>query len=674
MTIRQVLFTVVTILLIGFAIAFLWVQTGLPSGITDSPWDFPIHIFPSIYALWIPLIYLFFSGIWMYVFQKHPGEEVRFFLKLDYYSYAAVLLFFLLQIGWREFDLPVLWFRGFVLTLLVLKSFFLFRMFYRSPQLIQPVLLVVLGVGLHVFLSFFVYRNLSLSIAEFLHREEFLQLVIRTIKSFGLSLMTLEMFRLGREMAKSVRSAFFSWLLVTFTFPVIGFPRMSYILAGLLIIFILRMVFSRLDVRELVLGLLTPTNIMILLKLLVILALLLVAGLVFWSNVRPGFEFRGNRAWQAAIRTLFDGQQGVLCSTPVYWLAFFGMIYLLFFKVWDGILLIIMAGILHISYHFIVYGILGKVAEQSDSVPLIPLLGVFIAVAHRRFGKIILFRCGVRLAIIFTVGMTSLLILLYPDFTSVLGKSAEIQQAVTASLGKDIMYIAPSAVFRIFPGSFFVWIGIIVVFALIFCNRRTRSVSLFMRKISNVLEQYVHFREFTFSPCILCIFLLAGALIIRYADERLWLPIDAPIHLSRFQGQAEILVNAPFSSKGIFIVSNMTASVTVPHKTPVANVIILGQDQRFESFTMKIGRDTSEESLEKPEIKDTIAHGRSAVYRSWNVEAKDGIFFAAYDYYTKFLFSRPLTIQKITFKFLNVEAEEVPPEVALHIKEIALIH
>ena len=120
----------------------------------------------------------------------------------------------------------------------------------------------------------------------------------------------------------------------------------------------------------------------------------------------------------------------------------FGIIYLLFFKVWDGILLIIMAGILHMGYHFAVYGILGKVAEQSDSVPLIPILGVFIAVAHSRFGKMLLFRFGVRFAIVVTFGITSFLILLYPDFTSVLIKNAEIQRAITASLGRDITYIA----------------------------------------------------------------------------------------------------------------------------------------------------------------------------------------------------------------------------------------
>jgi len=674
MTSRLFILTFATIILFGIAIAFLWVQVGLPASAAVSPWDSPIDLFPSIYAFWIPLIYLFFTSIWMYLFQKQSSVEVRFFLKLDYYSYAAVLIFFLLQIAWREFDSPALWFRGIVLAILLLKSFLLFRILYRCPQLIQPALLVVLGVGLHVFLSLFVYRNLSLTITDLFHREELFQLVIRIAKSFCLSLMSLEMFRLGNEMAKSVRSAFFSWLIVMFTFPVIGFPKTSFILAGLLIIFVLRMVFSRLDIRELMLGLLTPTNIVILLKLLVILALLAAAGIVFWNNVRPGFEFRGGRALQAAISTLFDGQFGLLCYAPVYWLAFFGIVYPLFFKVWDGVLLIITTGFLYIGYHLAVYGILGEVAGQSDSVPFLPILGVFIAIAHTRFGKMALFRCGAKFAVIVTFGITSLLILLYPNFTSVSIKIAEIQRAVITSLGRDITYIAPSAIFRPFPVSFSVWTSVIIMSALIFCNARTRSFSLITRNTKNILKQYFHFQEFTFPPCLLLIFLLTGALIIRYADDRQPLPIDLPIHLSRIQGQEEILVNESFSSKGILIVSNVTGSIAVPHKTPVASVVVLGQDERFESFTIKVGKDTSEETLEKIGIKDKIAHGRSAVYRSWNIEAEDGTFFTAHDYYTKFLFSRPLKVQQITFKFFDPESEEVLPDVAFHIKEIALIH
>jgi hypothetical protein len=674
MTIRQFVLTVVTIVFIGVAIAFLWVQVGLPSDILDSPWDPAIHVFPSIYALWIPLIYLFFTGIWIYLSRKYSDEEIRFFLRFDRYSYAAVLIFFLLQVSWREFGSPALWLRGFVLGLLLLKSALLFRMLYRYPQRIQPILLVILGICLHIFLFPFAYQTFALSIPDLFQRTEFLHLATIATKSLCLNLMTMEMFRLGTEMAKSEQSAFFSWVIVTFTFPVIGFPKTSYILAGLFIIFVLRMVFSRLDTRELMFGLLTPTNIMILLKLLLILAVLTAAGLVFWSNIRPGFGFRSGRALQAVTSIFFDGQSGLLCYTPMYWFACFGIIYLLFFKVWDGLLLIMTGGILYIGYHLAVYGILGKIVEQSDIIPFLPILGVFIAIAHYRFGKMMVFRYGIRFAIFVTIGITSLLIVLHPNLTQISTKIAEIQRAVITSLERDITYIVPSTVFRPFSGIFFIWTGLIVVLALIFCNSRTRAVSLVTRRTKRVLEQYFYFREFSFSPCLLFVFLTMGILIIHYGDSRQPLPLDQPIHLSRSQRQQEIPIKDSFRSKGILIVSNVTGGLMAPHKTPVANLIILGQEQRFESFTMKVGEDTSEERLEERGMKDQIAHGRSAIYRSWNIETGDGTSFPAHEYYTKFLFSRPLEAQKIILKFLNPNPEEQLSEIALHIKEIALLH
>ena len=74
------------------------------------------------------------------------------------------------------------------------------------------------------------------------------------VKTIGVNLMTLEMYRLGRFLTKSRQSALFSWMVATLTFPVLGLPKFSHIVAGLLIIFILRLIFSRLDTRELMVG------------------------------------------------------------------------------------------------------------------------------------------------------------------------------------------------------------------------------------------------------------------------------------------------------------------------------------------------------------------------------------------------------------------------------------
>ena len=679
MTLRAFLLTLLTIVWIGVAIAFLWVQVGLPTGGTESPWNSPIILFPSVYALWLPLIYLFFTSVWMLLVRKEASLTAHFFLRLDGYSYAFALLFFLVLAAWRESAAPALWLRGVILLLLLFKSVVLFRLLYHRPARIQPALLVLLGVGLHLLLFPFTYQKLALSLADVWQPPQLMQLATIAVKSGALSLMALEMFRLGVALTKSVRSAFFSWIAVLFTFPVLGFPKISYILAGLLLIFILRLIFSRLNTRELMLGLLTPTNIMILLKLAAILALLTVAGLIFWGNVKPGFEIQGGRALQAAIGTLCDGQFGLVSYAPLYWGAFFGGAYLLFFMVWDGVSLIMIGGTLYLGYHLAVYGMLGQSLEPGDIVPFLPLLGVFMAVAHARFGKMTLFRVGVRLAAIVTVAVTAALILLYPEIPSVPAKIAELQQAVTQALGCDLTYLAPSMVFRPFSASFWGWLSLMTMCALLFCNNRTRSGSLFARKMQRRLEPYFHFRELSFAPFLLMLFLLSGAWLMQAGDVRRLLPLTPPVALSQSREQAEILLDTPdlphgpLRGKGLLIVSNLTGSIKTPDKAPIANVIILAQDQHFESFTLKAGKDTADERFEQAAVAEQIAHGRAAIYHSWHIAAEAAPAFLAHTYYTQLWFSKPLDVQKITFRFLGVNHTSLPPEMTFQLKELALI-
>jgi hypothetical protein len=250
---------------------------------------------------------------------------------------------------------------------------------------------------------------------------------------------------------------------------------------------------------------------------------------------------------------------------------------------------------------------------------------------------------------------------------------AAIQQAIISSLGRDFTMIAPSFVFRLFPLSFFLWLGTVLVVALMVCNARTRAAWDMMRRMKSTLQSYVTFPEMTFAPCLVCFCLLLGMLVMQYSDQRHNVALQQILHLSRTGVQEEIQLSSPVRSQGILIVSNATESVGIPHDTSVANVTVFGKDQRFESFTVKLGRDTSEIFLEKPDIKVQIAHGRAALYRSWNFETDDVISVIAHDYYTKFFFLRPLRVQKITFKFLDPEPEEQISDVALHIKEIILL-
>lgn len=680
MTARLFSLACVTLVLFGAGLSFLWVQTGVPANKVFTPWDSQISFFPSVFAAWIPLIYLFFTSVWTYLEPRLSTgrDRLRSFLKLDLCSYSVLLIFFLLQIAWNEFGTPALWFRAAVLLLLLFKGFILFRALYAFPQLIQPVLLVILSMGCYLLSYPFLHLPFFFVFPDILQQATLLQIGIVTVKALCLSVMALEMFHLSVEMTKSVQSAFFSWLIMSFTFPVIGFPQIPYILAGLLIIFILRMIVSRLDTRELMLGLLEPTSITIVIKLLVTLAIIGASGIVYWINVKPGFGIQGRRAVEAAIGTLFDGQFGLFCYAPVYWLALFGIIYLIFFRVWDGILLIVTAAILYGGYHLAVYGMLGKGLRQDDILPFIPFLGVFIAVAHYRFGKIALFRVCARMFVIATVGITSLLLLLRSDFTTLASKLGSIQHDIMTSLSRDLSSLVPSMIFRPFSLSLLIWSGGIVIIALYCCQIRARSFYPHVQKLYHFTGERLHGQKFTFYPFLLCAFFLIGTIFIICGNTPHSIPLEKPILLSKQYPRHTISLarhQLPTPGvKGILIVSNLTGSTGVSHKTPLASVLINGQEKYFETLTIKAGKDTAEETLERKNVKDVVAHGRAAIYGSWALTNDDGTTFEAHDYYTKLFFKKPMNVQKITLKLLESKGQKLPSGMTFHIKEIWLMN
>jgi hypothetical protein len=489
--------------------------------------------------------------------------------------------------------------------------------------------------------------------------------------------MTREMFRLSTEMTHSVKSAFFGWLLVSFTFPVLGFPRIFSILAGLLLVFILRLIVSRLDTRELMLGLLEPTSISIAAKFLFVLAIIGTGGLVFWSNVSPGSGLQGMRALEAAVETLFDAQIGLFSYAPIYWLAIFGIVYLVFFRNWDGVLLVVTGGVLYSVYHLALYGMLGKVTSQYASVPFLSFFGVFIAIAHHRFRKVALFRLCIRMFVVVTVGITVLLLLVSPELPSIMGKFSEIQRILMTALGKDLSAIFPSVKFRRFSLSFFLWAGGIIGLALICCHIRTRTFSPASLKIHRVWEKYFSGQEVRFYPLLVIIFLFLGTLGFTIGSSMYHVPLKQAIRLTAPAPQHNIpLANNPLSrldSTGVRLVSYLTNGSHIPHKTPLVSVTVVGEGQHFETFTIKAGRDTAEEHLEYWSVKEKIAHNRAMIYRSQLVDAGDGIRFEAREYYTTLLFHKPLKVQKITTNLLAVKNADFPLNVDVHIKEMLLL-
>ncbi|MBD3309214.1 hypothetical protein GF339_22600 [candidate division KSB3 bacterium] len=677
MTPRLFLLTCLISGLFALMVPFLWVQTGLPVGqITPDPWGVQIQGFASLFAGWIPLIYLFFTSLWMYLERQLADvpPRLRSFLKLDIWSYGFLLLFLLFQMTWKEVGHPEIWLRVGVLLLMLFKSLILLRALYTVPQLIQPALLIVLNVGWYLLSFPLLHLPFTVSLPDLLQPDRLLQIAEGGVKAVGLSLMAVEVYRLSSTMTQTKQSAFLSWLIVSFTFPVLGFPQLSSILAGLLIIFILRLVISRLDTRELTLGLLQPTSMTVGIKFLVVLLILGSSGLIFWGNVRPGFDIHLTRAVETAFGALFDAQFGLFGYAPVYWISLIGMGYLLFSHIWDGVLLLVIGVLLYSGYHLAVYGILGHRSSPDDMLPFVPFLAVFIAIAHQQFGKISLFRLWLRLTILATVAVTSLLLLISPAFT-LPSRLAAIQRQIMHSLNKDISILFPSMRFQVVSWQTVCWVGVVVVLTLLCSQSKTRIKSDSPSTLPN-LNASASFRHLPFYPILLSMLLCAGILLIAFINDFHPLPLDASLQLSpqaeKYTLPLEGAALPP--SKGLLLVSNVTGGAHLHHTTPLVSVTITGQDKYFETFTMKVGHDTAEEMLEKPGLRQSIDHGRAAIYRSWTLTDEQGLAFDAHEYYTKFFFKKPLTIQKITLKFLSPQSSEYLLSPIVHIKQLVCIH
>ena len=678
MTFRLFVLIALLLLLAAFTISFLWVQTDLQGGPHIDPWDSQIRISPTIFTIWLPAIFLFFTAMWSYLAQRFPQAQGQVFVNYDLYSYGAIFLFFLLQIVNRELASPVMYLKVLLLIILGFKCLLLFRTLYMYPETIRPWLLFAVSFGIYTLSFPFLHIKPDMPLVDIFQSPSLLHIGILLTKSAGLSVMMLEMFRLSLDMTKSLKSAFLSWLIVSFTFPVLNLPRLSLILSSLLIIFVLRLILTRLDTRELITGLLEPASLTIVLKFFVILIIIGAGWLVFWSNVRPGFEFHGYRAYETAIGTLLNGQLGLFSYAPAYWLSLFGLIYVLFFRVWNGIVLVVTGSLFYAGYHFINYGILEKITGQYDSFPFLPFLGIFMAIAHHRFGKFLLFQLWTRLVLFVTFAIVAMLFVLFPNLPSIFGKFSEIQHTLTNVTGRDFSGMFPSMTFRVFSSPAFFWTCGVSIFALFCCYLRTRlfSLSPISRNSMTRGQQFRH--EFLSVSTLLLIVLLSGAGSFAFSKTLSPILFDHSLQLSTDETQHVLEVNthaqpSAVLSKGIVIVSSLTNSLTVPHKTPIMSIAVFGEKHGFETFTLKTCKDTAEENLDLPYITNNNEHGRASIYHSCPLKADDGMLFEAHDYYTRFLFSQPVHVKKITLKLLTAKDLELPPGIRVHIKEMFLL-
>ncbi|PID56345.1 hypothetical protein CSB45_11725 [candidate division KSB3 bacterium] len=677
MTFRLFTVSCLLLLLVSLFISFLWVQTVLPGALDLDPWGQQIHFLPTVFSLWLPGIFLFFSSIWLYLSPRLSVVSEKKFLKYDVYSYFSILIFFWLQIIQKELSSPMTAFKTLILGILVLKAFLLFRAFHYQSELIQPGMLFTLSSGLYVLSLPFLHVSPELELSALLQSTVILQIASIIVKALALSAMALETFRLSLAMTKSHNSAFFGWIAIAFSFPLLFFPTLKLILAGLLLIFILRLLISNVDTREFIRGLQEPTSLTIAVKLIIILMLLGAAGLIFWSNVKPKFGIQADRAWEAAIGSLLNGQYGLLSTSPIYWLALCGIFYFLSFKVWDGILLIGTGTVLYSIYLFSNYGMFANIPFQFDCVPFIPFAGVFIATAYHRFRKSILFRTLAGVLLFATQALNGILLLAFPESSTIPGKMSQWQHLLFTQSQRDISILLFSMPYALFSHAFFLTFSAVGFFTWGTCALRSPSFPRPILQKLRIQHGSCGGGQTTRVPTVLLLVLLLSAAFFHLAPRLHQLPLHSPHRLSRDRSQLIIPVDSgPGRSRkyrAMILVSTMRNSMMLPHRSPVANVTVSETAKQFEHFVIKAGRDSAEETLDAPDMASLVEHGRAAVFRTAIQHTAAGSPFKAHDYYSRFVFSKNRAVEQISLKLLKDSEPALPADTELWIKDIFLL-
>ncbi len=675
-------FVLLTLLLglFGLTFSFLWAQTGMPSARAFAPWSHDIQFFPSFFPVWIALLFLFFSIVWtvLDVRLMPESEPFRSFLTADSLSYLLLFLFVWLPCLWTELETPSLWFRAAMLGIFLFKLLLIFRALYLFPETLKPGVLVALSVGIFLLSYPLLHLSFSLQLSDLLHQARIVEFGVIGVKSIALSVMMLEMYRLSLFMTNSPKSALLSWIFVSFSFPLPGFPAISSILAGWLLIFILRMTISRINTRELAVGLLDPASITIGIKFFLIAGIIGFAGFIYWSNVKPGFEIHRMRALESAAKTMLDAQFGLLSYAPVYWLALFGITYLFYFRVWNGVLLIIIGAFFSAAYHLTVYGILERIPQFSDIVPFLAFFGVCMAVAHHRFAKFVIFRIVARVLMIATVAITVMLLLFYPDFRTIATRYSEIHRVVMTSLHRDVSHLFPSISFHPFPVTLFVLSGVMLLVAFTCSQIRTRPVYQHVQRLHDRIEGRFQIQKLLLYPFLLGGFLLSGVAAITSGDSYTPLRLAEPVLLNvqnvKYTLNLEKASIAQQEWTGILLVSSLTNSTKIPHRTPLATVIVNEQQGHFETFTLRAGRDTAERVLEEERVRKATPHQRAAIYHSERLQTPEGHSFAAHEYYTRLNFKHPLKLKNLSIKLLSSKDTSFPSNSQLQVKKILLLH
>ncbi len=654
--------------------SFLWGQTGMIRLPDADAWDGQIRLFPTICAIWLPAIYGFFSAMWWLLARKERSLRTADILG-DLLTYAGFIPFWGILMFPTLFSASLTAINVWVFLLLLVKTLHLLRGIGASSRQPSTTMLFIVSVGLHLLSIPFIQLSPALLLHDALNLPVMTHVAILIVKAMIQALAALEVYRLSLTMISSTRGAVFAYAWATCSFPLLSSPKTSYLLAGLLIVFILRLIISRLDTRELIGGLMEPTSMMIGVKFAIFTTIIVAAVLIYWSNVRPGFNIHEERAYETAIATLFDSQSGLLAMSPIFWLACCGAVYLCYFGIWDGVLLLFSGGMLYSAYHLANYGILGKTSEASSSVPFLPIFAVLLAIAHHRFERFGLFRFGVFLLGTITCVNTGLLLTLFPDMFTIAGKFGEWQRWLVEFSRQDINYECLSLSFQRNSLALWVCVSAILLLAGIGCYCRTRSFTAFRGKHQRGFSRFSVF-ESILPLGILAMFAISAWL--SSVSPRLYaVPLRGQLEFTKDSPHEEIfLLDTSLStikSRGMIVVSTLTNSVTLPQQKRLLNLTIQTTDQHFETFTLKAGKDTAELVADHPYLKSSLAHDRAAIFRSWQLKTEDGLTYEGHDYYTTLRFPKPLTLQEMKLKVFSAKGVELPPGVRIHIKQMFLL-
>jgi hypothetical protein len=134
-----------TLIVVFLAIAFLWKWMDIPKTPDPSIWKGAPkeEVWRKFFSFSIPLIYGFFTLAYTVLSKLIPEDRSNYLNELyhsrryDFLTYGLIPIFLLMMILWRDLGDWYLWFGGFYLSVVFIKTAILLKTIYRWIGLIE---------------------------------------------------------------------------------------------------------------------------------------------------------------------------------------------------------------------------------------------------------------------------------------------------------------------------------------------------------------------------------------------------------------------------------------------------------------------------------------------------------------------------------------------------------